>query len=249
MNKNIVSLKNVSLTLDSKKPVLNNISLFLEAHHSLTLIGHNGAGKSSLLKLLVGDLHPDQGVVQLLGQNISKEMDKDTLRKLRSQIGFIHQGLHLVGRKSVLENVLMGRLAHNQSVKTWFNIFNSADYDIAYEALKDVKLQDKAMLRADHLSGGERQKTAIARALAQSPALILADEPTAALDPRASHEVAGLLKNLVEEKHLALITVVHSLELLDKISERLVVMKKGEILFDGNQKNITPDIFKTFYQE
>jgi phosphonate transport system ATP-binding protein len=193
----IVELKSVSIKLNSKNLVLNNINLELLEHHSLTVIGHNGAGKSSLLKLLVGAQFCSTGEVRVCGELLTDAMDKKKIQHIRSQIGFIHQGLHLVSRKNALENVLMGRLPHNQSIKTWFNIFNEKDYNIAYEALRDVNLHDKAFLRADKLSGGERQKVAIARALAQAPKLILADEPTAALDPRASLEVAELLKNLV----------------------------------------------------
>jgi phosphonate transport system ATP-binding protein len=247
VNKLIVDLKDVSLKLNSKDLILNNINLELIAHRSLTVIGHNGAGKSSLLKLLVGAQFSHAGEVRVCDEILFEAMDKKKIQYIRSQIGFIHQGLHLVSRKNALENVLMGRLPHNQSIKTWFNIFNSNDYDIAYEALREVNLHDKALVRADKLSGGERQKVAIARALAHAPKLILADEPTAALDPRAALEVAELLKNLVDEKKLSLITVVHSLDLLNKISDRLVVFKKGKIVFDGNQNEISPDALKAFY--
>ncbi len=248
MNDLVINLNNVTYQIGNKT-ILDSIDLALSAGQSMTVIGHNGAGKSSLLKLLVGDIYSTSGNVQVFDKIVTPKISKPSIHDIRSGIGFIHQGLHLVNRKTALENILMGRLPSNQSVKTWFNIFSDLDYEIAYEALKVVGLHDKAMVRADKLSGGERQKVAIARALAQRPKLMLADEPTAALDPRAAQEIAELLKDLVSNKKISLITVVHSLDLLNKISDRLVVFKKGKIIFDGNQDTTTAELLSSFYRE
>lgn len=247
MNETVLHFKDVSLKLSSGASILTQVNLSLELHKSMTVIGHNGAGKSSLLKLIVGDKICTSGELDILGQKLTDKTEKKEIQKIRSEIGFIHQGLHLVGRKNALENVLMGRLPHNQSIKTWFGIFNSSDYDLAYEALKEVKMEHKAFLRADKLSGGEKQKIAIARALAQSPKILLADEPTAALDPKAAGSVAELLRQLVESKKLSLITVVHSLDLLDKLSERVVIMKQGRIHYDGSLEQVSKSEINEFY--
>lgn len=247
MSEAILNFRDVSLKLSSGVEILNHVNLNLDLHKSMTIIGHNGAGKSSLLKLIVGDKFCTHGEINILGKNLTNHTEKKDIQRIRSEIGFVHQGLHLVGRKSALENVLMGRLPHNQSIKTWFGIFNSSDYDQAFEALKEVKMEHKAFLRADKLSGGERQKIAIARALTQSPKILLADEPTAALDPKAARSVAELLRQLVENKKMSLITVVHSLELLDKLSERVVIMKQGRIHYDGDLKDVSQKDINEFY--
>ncbi len=248
MNEMAIKLADVSYQV-SGKIILDSVSLDLPQGQSMTVIGHNGAGKSSLLKLLVGDIYASSGSLQVFDKTINAKISRKDIHDIRTKIGFIHQGLHLVSRKTAIENILMGRLPSNQSIKTWFNIFSEEDYEIAYEALKVVGLQDKALMRADKLSGGEKQKVAVARALAQKPKLMLADEPTAALDPRAAQEIAELLKGLVNDKKIGLITVVHSLDLLNKISDRLVVFKKGKIIFDGNQNTTSPEILSSFYRE
>lgn len=248
MSEIAIKLSNVSYKV-SEKLILDSVNLELPLGQSMTVIGHNGAGKSSLLKLLVGDVYASNGQLEVFDKTLTKTISKKDIHEIRTKIGFIHQGLHLVNRKTAIENILMGRLPSNQSIKTWFNIFTDEDYDIAYEALKTVGLQDKALMRADKLSGGEKQKVAVARALAQRPRLMLADEPTAALDPRAAQEIAELLKGLVNDKKIGLITVVHSMDLLNKISERLVVFKKGKIIFDGNHNTTSPEILSSFYQE
>ena len=242
----IVNFSGVSYKIPSGEEILKNVTFGIEEHSSLTIIGHNGAGKSSLLKLIVADRFSSQGETFVFGHKLSSQMEKKEIQVLRSRIGFIHQGLHLVGRKNALENVLMGRLTHNHSMKTWMGIFNSEDYDKAYEAIKEVGMANKALVRADKLSGGERQKIAIARALAQSPRLLLADEPTAALDPRAAGNVAELLSELVSNKQLSLVTVVHSLELIEKLSERVVIMKQGHISFDGSRNDLSADAVAGF---
>lgn len=248
MNERAFTLSDLSFKT-SDKLILDAITLELLQGESMTVIGHNGAGKSSLLRLLVGDIFPTSGSLEVFQKRVTPKMSKSDLHEIRTKIGFIHQGLHLVGRKTAIENVLMGRLPTNQSIKTLFNIFSDEDYDIAYSALKEVGLKDMAYQRTGKLSGGEKQKVAVARALAQRPKLLLADEPTAALDPVAASEVAELLKGLVHDKKIGLITVVHSMDLLNKISERLVVFKHGKIIFDGNQRTTSPDILSSFYRE
>lgn len=248
MSENALKLENVSYSVAGKN-ILESVNLELSLGQSMTVIGHNGAGKSSLLKLLVGDIFTSSGSLIVFDKKITPQISARELHFIRTNIGFIHQGLHLVGRKTAMENILMGRLPTNQSIKTWFNIFSDEDYEVAYQALKTVGLADKALMRADKLSGGEKQKVAVARALAQRPRLMLADEPTAALDPKASQEMAELLKGLVSDRKIGLITVVHSMDLLNKISERLVVFKRGKIIFDGNQDTTNPEVLSAFYQE
>lgn len=238
MEKNIIEFNNVNLKTSHGKILLENISFELREHESLTLIGPNGAGKSSLLKMIVGENFKDDGSLKILGVSLNKETSSKELIELRKQIGFIHQGLHLIGRKTALENVLLGRLAHNHSFLTLLNYFNEEDLKIAHEALAEVGMQAFADQRVDQLSGGEKQKVAIARALAQKPTLLIADEPTAALDPKAQRDIIRLLKSLVEKKHLSLIYVVHSLELVKEFSERVVLLNKGKIVFDGEKEKV-----------
>ncbi len=244
----MLSFKNVSLVSNEGKSILNNISFDLLEHQSLTIIGHNGAGKSSLLKLIVGAKCPDLGAVIVMGKLMDDKTGHDELVKVRSLIGFIHQGIHLINRKTSLENVLLGRLPHNHSWKTWMNKWSDEDYAIAREALDDVGMGRYADRTTSQLSGGEKQKIAIARALAQKPKLLIADEPTASLDPRAGEQIAQLLFSLVQKKEMTLISVVHSLELMKEFSKRAIILNKGSIVFDGEHRSLSPEDLKHFFE-
>ncbi len=230
----MINFKEVSYKTQEGKNLLSHIDLKINEHENVTIAGHNGAGKTTLLKMIVGTLSPTSGELYVIDQKIDQSFTAKHLQKLRQEIGFIHQGLCLIPQKTVLENVLLGRLPRNQSVLTWFNIFNEDDYQKAYEALQDVGMSHFAHLKVRQLSGGEKQKIAIARALAQKPKLLLADEPTAALDPKAQLDILQMLKNLVEKKDLSLITVMHSMDLIEKFSGRVVVLNKGTKIYDGD---------------
>ena len=230
----MIHFKDVSYKTQEGKNLLASINLDINEHENVTIAGHNGAGKTTLLKMIVGSLYPTAGDLYVLDQKINHSFKAANLQRLRQEIGFIHQGLCLIPQKTVLENVLLGRLPRNHSILTWFNIFNENDYQMAYEALQDVGMSHFAHLKVRQLSGGEKQKLAIARALAQKPKLLLADEPTAALDPKAQLDILQLLKSLVEKKDLSLITVMHSMDLIEKFSSRVIVLNKGVKIYDGD---------------
>ena len=196
----------------------------------LAIVGPNGAGKSTLLRLLGASLVPQQGTIEVLGRVLSPPLPPPELRALRAEIGQVMQGLHLVSRLSARENVLIGALARVRGWRSWSRCFPAAEVACAETALAAVGLADRADTRADRLSGGERQKVAIARLLTQRPRLILADEPTAALDPSAAGEVCRLLVEAA--RHASLISVIHNPALLPLLADRVIGLKQGKQVFD-----------------
>ena len=196
----------------------------------IAIVGHNGAGKSTLLRLLSGFMPPAHGQVEVLGYNLSRPLPAGELRALRVELGQVMQGLHLVARLSALDNTLIGSLGRVSGWRSWTRCFPASEVTRAEAALHAVGLLPRAQIRADKLSGGERQKVAIARLLMQGPRLILADEPTAALDPSAAVEVCHLLSKAAAEA--TLITVVHNPSLLPLLADRVIGLKQGRISFD-----------------
>src|SRR5690606_16714942 len=181
-------IDDVSLQLENHQ-ILDGVSFRIEEGERLAIIGANGSGKSTLLNVLTGFRKPDHGSVRFKNQPVETLRKASDLRAYRAELGMVYQGLNLVGRLSVMQNVLIGRLGRNQSWRTVLRSFSSQDRQIAEEALKRVNLLHKAEQRTDSLSGGERQRVAIARAIAQESRIIIADEPTSALDPLASREI------------------------------------------------------------
>ena len=211
--------------------------LAIHAGERVAIVGHNGAGKSTLLRCLSAFLAPTQGQLTVLGQRVDGNLRPGDLRALRRQVGQVMQGLHLVHRLTVLENVLIGTLGRTRGAATWRNWarwYAPAEVDAARQALVAVGLADQADTlagtRADKLSGGERQKVAIARMLVQQPRLILADEPTSSLDPAAAREVCNLLVLAAVGK--TLLTVVHDTRVLPWLADRVIGLARGRLVFD-----------------
>ncbi len=213
--------------------VLELPRLEIHAGERVAIVGHNGAGKSTLLRCLSGFLAPTQGQVTVLGQRIDGGPPPDALRTLRRDVGQVMQGLHLVHRLSALENVLIGTLGRTRGAATWRSWarwYAAPAVEAARQALAAVGLTGHADTRADRLSGGERQKVALARLLVQQPQLILADEPTASLDPAAAQEVCNLLALAAGGK--TLLTVVHDTRVLPLLADRVIGMAHGRLAFD-----------------
>lgn len=230
------------------KRLLDVDHLHIAQGERIAIVGANGAGKSSLLRLMSGFVSPARGELTVLGRRLP--LRSHELRHLRSEVGQVLQGLHLVQRLSVLDNVLIGALGRLSGWRSWARWHRADDVAQAEAALKQVGLGDKADVRVDRLSGGERQKVAIARMLMQRPRLILADEPTAALDPQAAVEVCALLAAAAHTKggRATLISIVHNPALLPLLADRVIGLKAGRIAFDLPAERLDADRLSDLYR-
>jgi phosphonate transport system ATP-binding protein len=217
---------------------LDDVSLDVAPGEFVALIGPSGAGKSSLLRCLNGLVAPTAGEVTVGGETVTGASE-DRLRRIRARVGFVFQQFNLLRRLTVLENVLVGRLAHTRRWRSLVGWFPVADMVRARGALDRVGLADLADRRADTLSGGQQQRVAIARALVQEPRLLLADEPMASLDPALAHTVMELLRRINEEDGITVITSLHVLELAQAYAQRIIALRDGHVVHDGSPENLS----------
>lgn len=246
MNKHaIIELTDVVCTAGAR-PILAINALTIVEGERVAILGANGAGKSTLLRLLGALVPVQQGVVTVLARALNGPLDSTAQRTLRLEIGQIMQGLHLVPRLTAIENVLIGCLGRVDGWRSWVRWYPAGEIDAANAALTAVGMLDRAQTRADRLSGGERQKVAIARLLMQRPRLILADEPTAALDPTAAADVCRLLVKAAVGA--TLISVVHTPSLLPVLANRVIGIQHGTILFDCPVAEITDALLASLYR-
>jgi ABC-type lipoprotein export system ATPase subunit len=214
----LVELKNVSKLYDAPEAgqplaVLQNVSLHIENGESVAIIGPSGSGKSTLLNLIGGLDTASSGQVLLGGRSLSSLSEKELATIRNREIGFIFQLHHLLPQCTVLENVLMPTLAGNGC---------SDDVEAhAEQLLKRVGLDARKHHRPGQLSGGECQRVAVVRSLINRPKLLLADEPTGALDRESADALGNLLVELNREQQVALVVVTHSIELARRMSRRL----------------------------
>lgn len=229
----LLRLSNVALRYDSgagAEPVnvLKGVSLEVARGESLAIIGPSGSGKSTLLNIIGTLDRPTSGEVTLAGQNLSSLNDVQLADIRNRQIGFIFQAHHLLPQCSVLENVLVPTLACKDAA-----VRQSAP-DRAARLLKRVGLESRMTHRPGQLSGGERQRVAVVRALINQPQLLLADEPTGALDRIAADQLAQLLLELNREEKVTLIVVTHALDLAHKMS-RVLELRDGALMQESVQ--------------
>lgn len=230
-----VELRGVRCTL-AGRTVLDIERLVVGEGERVAIVGHNGAGKSTLLRVLSGFTRPTAGQVSVLGLRLDASLPPARLRALRREAGQVLQGLHLVPRLSALENVLIGSLGRVSGWRSWVRRYPAHEIERAHAALAQVGMLDKASMRTDGLSGGERQKVAIARLLVQAPRLILADEPTAALDPSAAQEICRVLGTATAGA--TLVSVVHNTALLPLLADRVIGLRQGRVVFDLAQAQV-----------
>ncbi|ANV83541.1 ABC transporter ATP-binding protein [Picosynechococcus sp. PCC 7003] len=195
------------------------------------LIGASGAGKSTLLSLLNGQRQPTQGELLIWGEAIAT-LSPRRRRRIQRQLGTIYQQLHLVESLAVIHNVNAGHLGRWSFLKALFSLVFPRERPLAETVLKQVGIPEKLFARTSDLSGGQKQRVALARVLVQNPAVILADEPIASLDPQLSREMMDLLVQLCETQGKTLVVSLHSLEFARSHCDRLIGLKAGQILFD-----------------
>lgn len=210
-----LSVQNVSKSFQTAAEplhVLRDVTFELSGGDSLAIVGPSGSGKSTLLQILGTLDRPDDGAVQVDGDDPFVLSENDLARWRNEKIGFIFQDHHLLPQLSVIENVLVPTLALGRST--------SEQVDHATELLAAVGLSERTTHLPSELSGGERERVAIARALLMSPTLILADEPTGNLDRRTAESITELLLRLQQERDAILICVTHSDSLAAAMSDR-----------------------------
>ncbi len=201
---------------DAAVPVLSECNFAIEAGETVAIVGPSGSGKSTLLNLLGALDRPDSGEVIVSGKNLAS-LDAERLAQFRNtQVGFIFQLHHLLPHCSVLENVLVPTLARKSTKAE-----RSAFRDRAAQMLESVGLSHRLEHRPGQLSGGERQRAAIARALIASPKLLLADEPTGALDVENAVRLADLLAEVNQREKVAIVMVTHAPDLARKMGRVL----------------------------
>jgi phosphonate transport system ATP-binding protein len=245
-----VWLKDVQVVVGDRV-LLDVPRLAIEPGERVAIVGPNGAGKSTLLKLIGGLVEARQGRVEVLGHSLGPGDEAADRRALRRDTGLLMQGLHLVPRLTARENVLTGALARlrgAQAVRSWWRWYPHELVAEADGALAAQGLAERSGMRADRLSGGERQKVALARLQLQRPRLLLADEPTSALDPVATREVCHALCAVAAAPGRTLLTVVHDLELLPVLATRVIGMAEGRVRWDRPLGELTPSLLQTLYE-
>lgn len=244
--KPILSVRDLTKTYDNGVQALKGVSFDVYPGEFLVIIGLSGSGKSTLLRC-INRLHkPTSGEIHFSDERVDQVEGKKIL-KLRKEIAMIFQHFNLIPRHSVMSNVLMGRLGMTSTLKSLFSIFSSADRNKALEYLKLVGIDSKARVRADQLSGGQQQRVAIARALSQSPKVLLADEPVASLDPATCHVVMDYLRKVNQELGITMICNLHFLSLVRQYATRVIALKEGQIVFEGDPENINEAWFEKIY--
>jgi phosphonate transport system ATP-binding protein len=230
-------------------PVLDGIDLTVREGDTVALIGANGAGKSTLLKTLIGLNAIDGGSVSIFGARFEARPTARQTATIRRQIGFVFQHHGLVRRQTALTNVIQGMLGTASGWRAWHQaIAPGAWRDKGMEALAAVRLADKAQSRADRLSGGQAQRVAIARALIRGPRLLIADEPAASLDPAAGHEVMRTFADIAQATGTTLVFTTHDMEHALSYARRVVALKRGRVVLDGESRDLRSHDLETVFR-
>lgn len=229
-------------------PALSGITLQVAPGETMALLGQSGAGKTTLFRLLNGTLRPSAGILRFEGRDTTSFSARE-LRAMRCRVGTIYQQHNLVPSLTALENTLCGALGRMSLRRTFLSAVRPAKTDLeqAEHALELVGLADKRKSRADELSGGQQQRLAAARVLMQAPDVILADEPTASLDPGLAEAITSLLIRLAQEGSRTLIMAVHKVELAREHFPRVVGLRAGCLAFDARPSEVRQDLIAALY--
>lgn len=217
-------------------PVLTGANLELKRGEVGILLGKNGSGKTTLFKNILGIHKPDSGYIRLEGENLLKLSRRERARR----IAYVPQDIQF-GSLSVFDTVLMGRISH-------FGLnAGQQDYEAVERLLADMGLEDYAHRNVTELSGGERQKIAVARAMAQEPKLMVLDEPTGNLDIANEQLIIAEAKKLAREKNISVLCSLHDLNQALTFGDRFFFLKDGQVRYAGGKDMISEEIIREIY--
>jgi len=241
----MLRLANVAVVYCNGIAALGDTSLGFAEGQFTVLLGQSGAGKSTLLRTLNGLARPTRGSIEVRDQG-SIFASARALHQHRRRVGMIFQQHHLIGRLTVLRNVLMGRLGAHGALRSLWPL-PRRDQLLALGALDRLGLIDRALDRADQLSGGEQQRVGIARAMTQKPRIILADEPVASLDPTIGAAVLADLHRICREDGITAIVSLHQVEFARRFADRIVGLRSGRVVFDGQPSQLSRVVIDDIY--
>lgn len=231
----------------AKTPIFSDISFGLSRGEAVAFVGANGTGKSTLLRCMLGLIPVDAGEIDVLGTQVVGA-NTASLRAMRAKVGLVSQKHNLVPRLSVLSNVVQGLLGQRPGMRHWSQTFApAASREAAMEALGKVGLAHLATRRADRLSGGQSQRVAIARALVGQPKILIADEPTASLDPAAGGDVMALFFELARQEGVTVIFISHNIEHALRYGDRVLALADGRLKLDARADSIKAEDLRGLY--
>ena len=213
-----------------KQSVLKGVSLEVGRGETLSVLGRSGTGKSVLLKLIIGLHKPDSGSIRVNGEDVTKLRLKE-LNEVRKKVGFLFQQAALYDSLTIEENVEFPLRRHS-------SMSDGERRNRVRELLASVGMDKDAHKLPAELSGGMQKRVGLARALALEPDILLFDEPTAGLDPITAAEIDDLILRLQKERHMTSVVVTHDIHSARAVSDRLALMRDGQILIEGSFEDL-----------
>ena len=237
MGKKMIEIKNIEFSYKNTKKILDDITFDMKENHFIAILGNNGAGKSTLLKCINGINTSDNGTVAISGENVLTMHRREVAKRI-AYVAQKNEG----SRVTVFDTVLLGRKPYIKWDAT------DEDLKLVDEIIEQMGLNEFKLRYIDEISGGELQKVMLARALAQQPKLLLLDEPTSSLDPRNQYEVLSIIKNIAKNKNIAVIIVIHDLNLALRYCDRFLFIKNEKIYSYGDIQTMTADCIEHVYE-
>lgn len=244
MNSEKLEVKNLIFNYGVKN-ILNDISFEVPNGDFVAIVGKSGAGKSTLLRCLNLLNKPQSGEIIITGENIV-QFNRTRLKRIRRDIAFIFQDYNVLDNLYTVENVLTPYLV-KKSVLGLLLGYTKKEYNEGVDFLKQVGLEDEAFKKSKYLSGGQKQRVAIAKALAQNPKILLADEPVSSLDEKNTTLIMDTFKKLNEENGITVLINLHDVNLAKKYSTKILGLKDGKVLFYKDSEKVTKDEFEELY--
>ena len=244
MNSEKLEVKNLIFNYGVKN-ILNDISFEVPNGDFVAIVGKSGAGKSTLLRCLNLLNKPQSGEIIITGENIV-QFNRTRLKRIRRDIAFIFQDYNVLDNLYTVENVLTPYLVKKSTLGLLLG-YTKKEYNEGVEFLKQVGLEDEAFKKSKYLSGGQKQRVAIAKALAQNPKILLADEPVSSLDEKNTTLIMDTFKKLNEENAITVLINLHDVNLAKKYSTKILGLKDGKVLFYKDSEKVTKDEFEELY--
>lgn len=250
MQEAAIELSAVDKSFTRGERVLRGINLRIERGEMVALIGASGSGKSTMIRSVAGlvPIDPGSGKITIAGTTMQANgRIEGSAKAIRARVGVIFQQFNLVPRLSVLTNVCLGSLGRIPALRGTLGRFSKLEKQQAMQALMRVGIAEQALKRGSDLSGGQQQRAAIARTLVQGAEILIADEPIASLDPSAARRVMDILTALNREDGITVLVSLHQVEYALNFCRRTIALRKGEVVYDGPSKALTPQFLAELY--